>query len=328
MAKLRDLIGVMKDKASQGKAALLSKRATLSLLRATSHDSFTPPTPKQLSTLLSFGDGSRASSAAAIEILMDRLQKTQNSAVALKCLIAVHNIIKHGAFILQDQLSVYPASGGRNYLKLSNFRDNTSSISWELSSWVRWYAQYIEQLLCSSRALGFFLGSKSSSDAESQEERVSGLMNADLLRETDALVTLIDEIGRKPDCGSTKGNRLVEEIENLVGEDSGSIMKEVCVRLKEFRERLGCLSFGEAVELVYELKRMEESREMKTMVVEQSFWDAVREVKEKADQEVVKEEVKAYKTVRRHRASESDRFERSVLNSADYLRFPSGRLLL
>ncbi|XP_054820848.1 putative clathrin assembly protein At4g40080 isoform X1 [Prosopis cineraria] len=327
MAKLKNLIGVMKDKASQGKAALLSKRATLSLLRATSHDSFTPPTPKHLSTLLSLGDGSRAAAAPAIELLMDRLQKTHNSAVALKCLIAVHHIIKHGTFILQDQLSVYPASGGRNYLKLSNFRDNSSSISWELSSWVRWYAQYTEQLLCTSRALGFFLGSNSSSDAESQGERVSGLMNADLLGETDALVALIDEIGRKPDCESTKGNRLVEEIENLVGEDWISIMKEVRVRVKEFRERLGCLSFGEAVELVYELKRMEESKGMRRMVAEQSFWDFVREVKEEADQEILREEIKGYKTVRRHRASESDRFARSILSSADYLRFPSGRLL-
>ncbi|KAF7834453.1 putative clathrin assembly protein [Senna tora] len=345
MAKLRDLIGVVKDKASQSKAALLSKRATLTLLRATSHDSFTPPTPKHLSTLLSSGDGSRATAAAAVELLMDRLQRTHNSAVALKCLIAVHHIVKRGTFILQDQLSVFPAAGGRNYLKLSDFRDNTTPTSWQLSSWVRFYAQYIEQLLCTSRTLGlFFIGSPHSNDG-SREERASGLTNADLLEETDSLLTLIDEIGRKPSDSSASisnnGNKLVEEIANLLEEDWDCIMKEVWARVKEFRERLlGCLSFGEAVELVCELKRMEENKEMRKMVVEGRFWDVVREVKEKADLEAHKEEeeggggrrVKLYdfrNARRRHRASESDRFVKvkPFLHPEDSLRFHSGRIL-
>ncbi|KAH1061624.1 hypothetical protein GLYMA_02G225100v4 [Glycine max] len=96
---------------------------------------------------------------------MDRLQETNNAAVVLKCLIAVH----HGSFILQDQLSVYPSAGGRNYLNLSNFRHNTDPTSWELSSWVRSFAQHIEQLLCTSRILGFFL--RTSTDSEDRVVR-------------------------------------------------------------------------------------------------------------------------------------------------------------
>ncbi|KAF2292964.1 hypothetical protein GH714_034318 [Hevea brasiliensis] len=88
--------------------------------------------------MLSYGYSSRATAAAAIEALMDRLQSTHDSSVAIKCLAIVHHIIKDGSFILQDQLSVYPSTGGRNYLKLSSFRDNTTPIAWELSSWVRW----------------------------------------------------------------------------------------------------------------------------------------------------------------------------------------------
>lgn len=142
ITKLRDIIGIIKDKVSQSKAAIISKPKTLSLhlalLRATSHDPFTQPNPKHISTLLSFGQSSRATVAAVIEALMDRLQSTHDSSVAIKCLIIVHHIIKHGSFILLDQLSVYPSTGGRNYLKLSNFRDNTTPLTWELSSWVRW----------------------------------------------------------------------------------------------------------------------------------------------------------------------------------------------
>lgn len=180
------------------------------------------------------------------------------------------------------------------------------------------------------------MGSKSQIDDELREDRVSGAMNYDLLEEIEALVVLIEEIGRKPNFGFVKGeNRLVLEIENLVNEDWGVIMKDIWVRVKEFRERLGCLSFGELVELVCELKRIEDKREMimimiKIMDVGESFWDDVRYVKEKANEEIVKGEVKMCKNVRRHdRVSESHRFERSVvLSSTDYLRFPSGRLLL
>ena len=140
---LRDLIGIIKDKASQSKAALVSNPKTLSLhlalLRATTHDPFTSPDPRHLAALLSFGHSSRATASTAIEALMDRLQTTRDASVAIKCLITVHHIIKRGSFILQDQLSVFPFTGGRNYLKLSNFRDNTTPLTWELSSLVRWY---------------------------------------------------------------------------------------------------------------------------------------------------------------------------------------------
>ncbi|KAK9949443.1 hypothetical protein M0R45_004965 [Rubus argutus] len=77
------LMGAIKDKASQSKAAILSKLQTtttttsprspscqslqLALLRATTHDPFSPPSAKHLATLLSFGHSSRATASAAIE---------------------------------------------------------------------------------------------------------------------------------------------------------------------------------------------------------------------------------------------------------------------
>ncbi|KAL4386977.1 hypothetical protein GQ457_09G011080 [Hibiscus cannabinus] len=175
---LRDFIGIIKDKASQSKAALISNPKTLSLhvalLRATTHDPFTPPDPRYLATLLSFGHSSRATASTAVEALMDRLQTTRDAAVSIKCLVTVHHIIKRGSFILQDQLTVYPSTGGRNYLKLSDFRDDTTPLTWELSSWVRWYALYLENLLSTWRILGSFLYSTSSSvDKRKEEEKVS-----------------------------------------------------------------------------------------------------------------------------------------------------------
>lgn len=49
-------------------------------------------------------------------------------------MIALHHIIYHNNFILQDQLSVYPYVGGKNYLNLSNFWHNIDPTSWEHSS--------------------------------------------------------------------------------------------------------------------------------------------------------------------------------------------------
>lgn len=328
MKKLKEVIGLMKDKASQSKAAILSKRKTLFLLRATTHDSFNPPKHKHLLTLLSSGDGSRATASSAVELLMDRLQTTHNSAVALKCLIAVHHIIKHGTFILRDQLSVYPYTGGRNYLNLSNFRDKTSSISWELSSWVRWYAEYIENLLCASRTLGFFLGETTS------EKGVSYLTNSDLLRETDSLLALMEGIGKRPNTPMSEQNKVVVEIMDLVEDDGVMVMNEVLVRVKEFgeREKLGCLGFGEVVELVCVLKRLEICRErmmmMMEVVEEKKFWDLVRELKEKVGRmKVYREEGRLSSTVTKDRRTESDRFDDRVLRSVDSIRFPSSRFL-
>lgn len=51
---------------------------------------------------------SRTTASIIIESLMDRLHRTSDASVVLKCLITIHHIIKRGPFILQDQLSPLP----------------------------------------------------------------------------------------------------------------------------------------------------------------------------------------------------------------------------
>ena len=337
-AKLRDIIGLIKDKASQSKATLLSKSSNLSLqlalLRATNHDPFDPPNDKNIATILSSGHSSRATASTAIEAIMDRLQSTGNSSVALKCLITVHHIVKYGSFILQDQLSVYPSNGGRNYLKLSNFRDNSSPISWELSSWVRWYAKYVETLLFVSRVLGFFLASSSNTtEKDNQEEKISSFMNKDLLKEIVALVGLMEEICKRPDYLDGEGNnKLVDKVMGFVGEDYLSAINEVSVRVSEFKERLSDLSFGDSIELVCALKRLEDCKERLLVLstgkksLMESFWGLISEVKDRVGPDMVyKDEGKLVNWVRREKMSESARFGERVLISGDSVGLPSRR---
>lgn len=331
---------MIKDKASQSKAALVSKPRTsslhLALLRATTHDSLTPPSQRHLAAFLSFGQGSRAIASAAVEALMDRLQTTRDASVAVKCLIAVHNVVKHGSFILQDQLSVYPSTGGRNYLKRSDFRDNTSPLTWELSSWVRWYALYLEHLLSSSRVLGFFLGSSSSTvEKDKEEEKVSAFMNSDLLRDIDTLASLLEETSKRPDSIHAQGNKLVEEIMVLVGEDYLSAINEISIRVNEFNHRENCLSFGDSVELVCALKRLDDCREslvelsQRKRAMIESFWGLIYEVRDKVGNEKVYRENKRIlvKTGSREKGSESARYGDRVVGYGESIRSMSGRSL-
>ena len=248
--------------------------------------------------------------------------------MALKCLVAVHHIVKFGTFILQDQLSVLPSRGGRNYLNLSRFRDSSSHVTWELSTWVRWYAGYVETLLSSSRVLGFFIGTSAS-----EEERVSASWNGDLIRETESLTSLLEQICAQPESDlSLNGNRLVEEIRVLVGQDYLSVVNEISVRVTEFGERLSCLSFVDSVELICALKRLENCKQrllLSSNLVKKdltdSFWDMISEIMERVEKEKEAREDKLVVTLRRDKGTESARFGDRVLKSGDSVRFSSGR---
>ncbi|XP_043708358.1 putative clathrin assembly protein At4g40080 [Telopea speciosissima] len=335
----RDLMGVLKDTASLSKAALLSKPSTVGLqvavLRATTHEPSNPPNEKQITALLSFGHSSRLIASACIDALMGRLHQTRNSTVALKCLITIHHIIRRGSFILQDQLSIYPSTGGRNYLNLSNFRDNASPESWELSSWVRWYATFLEQLLLTSRVLGFLF----SSDSDKAEDRnkITALLNYDLLKEVGALVSVVEEICRAPESLFAHGNGLVHEVISLVGEDYRSAQKEISLQIDELRQRVNSFTFEEAMDLVRLLKRLENCREKvigflfmnKKNTMVDVFWDSIGEVRTKIGSVKDYGERKLLLGVEKvEKASESARFGDRVLRLGDPVHFSSTRFSL
>ncbi|XP_031115023.1 putative clathrin assembly protein At4g40080 [Ipomoea triloba] len=263
MGRITAIMGAIKDKASQSKAALLSNPTTTSLnlavLRATTHS---PSAPPDLSALLSLGNSSRATASALISALMDRLHRTGDSTVALKCLLTIHHVITRGPFILQDQLSIFPASGGRNYLKLSAFRDGASAATLTLSAWVRFYARYLETLLFASRILGYFVSASSTAPENlGRDERISAFLNHDLIRDVDSLVVLIEETCKAPDSFLLESNKLIHEIMRLLSDDNFSILDETLSRLTELKQRMDCLSFGDSVELALALRRLEDCTE-------------------------------------------------------------------
>ncbi|CAN1278297.1 Putative clathrin assembly protein At4g40080 [Linum perenne] len=298
--RLRFLVGILKDKSSTLKTFLSAKRTTklrLAILRATSHAAASPPSTRSLSAVLSLGgDGSRRTAATCIKSLIDRLHGSNNAYVALKCLLTVHAIVSKGSFILRDQLSVYPASGGRNFLNLSRFRDGSDQEAWELSGWVRWYAAVIEQNLAVSRSLGRFLSSNSSDGKVILEK-----LNRDLLKEIEILVDFVKLISESPRC--LQSNDLVYEVVKSVGEDYRLVQREILIRVGEFRDRMQSLSFTELTRLSSELQRLQDSREGVSLLFvngkrNDALWETVAETKVEITKAVMeKDEMKRLVTV-------------------------------
>lgn len=196
------------------------------------------------------------------------------------------------------------------------------------------YARYLEHLLSTSRVLGFFLCSTSSTaEKDKEEDKVSALTNSDLLREIDSLTSLTEEICKRPDSFHMQGNELMGQIISLVGDDYLSSINEISIRVDEFNQRLSCLSFGESVELVCVLRRLEDCKERllalstrKRALVE-SLWCLISEMKGKVgDGKAYKEEGRLLLTFgKRDSGSESARFGDRVISYGDSVRFSSAR---
>ncbi|KAI3983791.1 hypothetical protein MKX01_005408 [Papaver californicum] len=350
---LRGIFEIIKDRATISKEIIISKlpnntsSLNLAILRATSSEqSSSPPHENQITSVLSFGHSSRITASSCIESLVNRLHHTHNSYVSIKCLIIIHHIIKRGSFILQDQLSKYPSNGGKNYLNLSNFRDNSSQETWELSSLVRWYARILESLLLTSKVLGFFLSSefkgpdsdyfsyyksdkhKRDEEEEHEKEKVSALLNQELLKEIEVVVGLIEEISKGSELLNLKQSKLVCEVMILVGEDYYSAQKRIMIRLNEVKERMSNFNFGESVEFNCVMKRLKNCKEKVLSLFLNhkgvDFWDLVGELMKEKIGTKNEDDRSVMVMSRKGRSSESARYDQRVLRSDDF-RFSSGR---
>ncbi|CDP01120.1 unnamed protein product [Coffea canephora] len=290
--KLREFIGRLKDNASLIKANLTTKRTVssikIAILRATSHSSTAAPPEHQLDAILSLGhDVHLPLACACVEAVLDRLHNTRSPYVALKCLFILHNIITHGSFILKEQLSFYPLTGGQNSLKLTRFSNKSNLENWELSQWVRWYASVLERNLITTRILGCYLCCTSSS-SKFQENRNNKIAirppDCDLLKEIDSLVCMVEGICAAPESLHYQRLDLVHEFMLLVSEDYRFTQHQIITRLNELGDRTARMSYDDSAELICCLKRLEDCR-MRLVEMfanrkrNDEFWDLVRQTR-------------------------------------------------
>lgn len=265
--RLRAIVGTLKDGASLLSSAAPTSAAA-AVLRATAHQLSSEAAPKKhLDGLLRFGSGSRPTAASLVGALLSRLSETRDAAVALKCLVCIHHVARHGSFILRDQLlaALQPplSGGGRNPLKLPRFLDRSAAESWALFRQAQWLARVIERLLAFHRTAGFFPNGGGGGATAAlrrraeQEERAAALSNEQVLEEMEALVGLVEEIRGEPDASHVVGSRLAAQVAALVREDTAAAREEILARIKEMGERLGCLESEEAIRLTSLVKRLE-----------------------------------------------------------------------
>lgn len=291
LKKLRILLGILKDRASLIKATLSIKRearsTSVAVLRATTYDWNSPPSERNVASILALGDGSRLMAWLCIEAIMDRLHNSQSASVAIKCLFTLHNIIRRGSPLLKDQLSFYPSAGGRNFLNMSTFRDDSDVDMWEMSSWVRWYAGFLEQNLMVSKVLGQYLCTPPSTKKSKDEgDKLLNLPSSDLSRQIDVLVDFAEQICEAPNSLGLQRNNLVYEVLRMVIEDFRLVQSKIFLRVVEVGNRMENLSSDELIHLLNTIKRFEDCKERLLLLFvnrtkNDGLWDLISQTKMK-----------------------------------------------
>lgn len=118
----------------------------------------------------------------------------------------------------------------------------------------------------------------------------------------------------------------------MVSGDHLSAVNEILLRLNELNQRLSCLSFGDSVELMRGLKRLEDCRERMEALfalkepLGETLWGLVGELKSGVGMgNVCREGGKLMSVGRREKGSESARFDDRVVQHGDSVRFSSAR---
>lgn len=249
--KIKSVFGLLKDQTAAGFARASSSFSPLqfAVVMATSHDECLPE-EKYVEEILAAGSGSRMKVSYCTRALVKRLSKTQNWAVAIKCLVVIHRSILDGGFLFQDQLSFWSNKEGRGYLNFKNSRDD---LTWELSSWVKLYAEYLDERLICTRLVKSHFDSKWNS--ESIRKRVCYMTTEQLLDDIVALQSLLhvlcqSEVG--PEAGK---NSVIQGALIPVVSDSYKVQEEIRFRLREMLDRVENLQLSEGLQLLQICKR-------------------------------------------------------------------------
>lgn len=143
---------------------------------------------------------------------------------------------------------------------------------------------------------------------------------------------MFEELCKVPDSFLVQGNKLLYEVMVLLGNDFLLEVNEIELRLTEFKERLGHLSFDESVDLVCNLNRLDNCKDklLPLFTVRKPsidpLWGLVDELKSKAGMVKLEREGGKLLTMgNKERATESARFGERVLKSIDSVKFSSTR---
>lgn len=148
-SKIRRALGAVKDQTSIGLAKVGSSASLadldVAIVKATRHEE-QPAEEKHIREILSLTCYSRAFISSCVNTLARRLNKTKNWTVALKTLVLIHRLLSDGDPAYEQEI-FFSTRRGTRFLNMSDFRDSSTSSSWDYSAFVRTYALYLDERL-------------------------------------------------------------------------------------------------------------------------------------------------------------------------------------
>ncbi|XP_066306814.1 putative clathrin assembly protein At2g01600 [Miscanthus floridulus] len=211
----RKAYGALKDTTTLSLANLNSdfKDLDVAIVRATNHVE-SPPKERHLRKIVAATSIARprADVAYCIHALARRLAKTRNWIVALKTLVVIHRLLREGDPAFCEEFLTFTQRV--RILQLSNFKDDSSPVAWDYSSWVRTYGLFLEEKLECFRVLKYDIEaerlSKQGQGPEKGHSRTRELNSQDLLEQLPALQQLLYRlIGCRAE-GAANKNYLVQ----------------------------------------------------------------------------------------------------------------------
>uniref|UniRef100_A0A0D9V4H1 ENTH domain-containing protein n=1 Tax=Leersia perrieri TaxID=77586 RepID=A0A0D9V4H1_9ORYZ len=218
----RKAYGALKDTTTVSLANLNSdfKDLDVAIVKATNHVEC-PPKERYLRRIVAATSIARprADVAYCIHALARRLAKTRNWIVALKTLVVIHRLLREGDPTFREEFLTFTQRV--RILQLSNFKDDSTPVAWDYSSWVRTYGLFLEERLECFRVLKYDIEaerlSKQGQVPEKGHTRTRELDSQDLLEQLPALQQLLYRlIGCRPE-GAANSNYLVQYALALAG---------------------------------------------------------------------------------------------------------------